>query len=183
MNMYKTIFAIDGIAQAYIGYTSGRLWKGWATPYFEVAEALEIMEEYNKLNTKEPMHYDERLDRFVVIDSDGIQYEPLESWKGNNIKTDDGIKHLYGIGAYCWIWDAVTDGDRRGFAQQIEEFIYFHDTYNYWDEYDLKRDEVVESIIKQFQDLNTFHKAICIMRREDLKAEEILEALGKILTI
>lgn len=180
--MKKTIFTIDGIAPAYIGYTSGALWNGWATPFFEINEALQVMEEYNK-NTDSHMQYSEIYDKFFINDPEGLQYEPLEEWKGKNIATKDGIKHLYGIGAYCWIWDAVTDGDRRGFAQQIEEFIYFHDTYNYWDEYDLKRDEVVESIIKQFQDLNTFHKAICIMRREDLKAEEILEALGKILTL
>jgi hypothetical protein len=180
--MKKTIFTIDSIAQAYIGYTSGRLWNGWATPYFEINEAFQIMEEYNKYNDN-PMQYDERYDKFFINDQEGMQYEPVEEWKGKNIVTDDGIKHLYGIGAYCWIWDTVNDGDRRGFAQQIEEFIYYHDTYNYWDEYDLKREEVVNSIAEQFQDLNTFHKAICIMRREDFKAEEIFEALGKILTL
>ena len=46
--MYKTIFTIDGIAPAYIGYTSGRLWNGWATPYFEVNEAFAVMKDFNK---------------------------------------------------------------------------------------------------------------------------------------
>lgn len=173
--MKKTIFTIDGLTPDYVGYTGGTLWNGWATPYFEVAEALQIMVDYNA-SVENAMWYDEVTDTFYMDSCD-------ESWKGQNLLTKDGIKHLYGIGAYCWIWDAVNDGDRRGFAQQIEEFIYFHDTYNYWDEYDLKREEVVNSIAKQFQDLNTFHKAICIMRREDLSADEIFEQLGEILNV
>ena len=172
--MYKTIFTIDGIAPAYIGYTSGRLWNGWATPYFEVAEALQVMEDYK------PMRYDEETDSFRVAKT---EYTDEEIWKGENLVTEDGIKHLYGIGAYCWVWDAVNDGDRRYLAQQVEEFIFYHDTYNYMDEYDTRRDKVVDAIIEQFQDLNTFHKAICIMRDEDLTEEARFEKLGGILNV
>ena len=177
--MYKTIFTIDGIAPAYIGYTSGSLWNGWATPYFEINEALQVMADYNKDIPDNPMKYDEHLDRFIIIDSEGMQYEPLDTWKGKNIQTDDGIKHLYGIGAYSWVWDAVNDGDRRYLAQQVEEHIFYHDTYNYMDEYDLNRDDVVNSIAKQFDNLDTFHKAICIMRNEDLTSEQKFDALRK----
>lgn len=177
--MYKTIFTIDGIAPAYIGYTSGRLWNGWATPYFEVADALTVMHDYNK-NTDRPMWYDEDIDAFRIAET---EYTDEEIWKGENIQTDEGIKHLYGIGAYCWVWDAVNDGDRRYLAQQVEEFIFYHDTYKYMDEYDLKREEIVNSIAEQFQDLNTFHKVICIMRDEDLTEGARCGALGKELQI
>ena len=177
--MYKTIFTIDGIAPAYIGYTSGRLWNGWGTPNFEIAEALQVMADYNK-NTDRPMWYDEETDSFRVAET---EYADEEVWKGANIQTDDGIKHLYGIGAYCWVWDAVNDGDRRYLAQQVEEFILDYDRYNYLDEYDDKREDVVKEIIEQFQDLNIFHKAICIMRDEELEAEARFEKLGGILNV
>ena len=169
--MYRTIFTIDGIAPAYIGYTSGRLWNGWATPFFEVNEALQVMEDYNK-NTDRPMWYDESTDSFRVAET---EYTDEEIWKGKNIVTDDGIKHLYGIGAYCWVWDAVNDGDRRHLAQEAEEII------NCMSEY--QDENVVDAIIEQFQDLDTFHKAICIMRDEELTEEARFEKLGGILVI
>lgn len=178
--MKRTIFTIDGVAQAYIGYTDGDDWNGFETPYFEVAEALDIMAKYNQLGIDEQMQYDEDRDEFFVYEE---ALEEFTIWKGKNLVTEDGIKHLYGIGAYYWMWDSMGATKHREVAQQVEEFIYYHDTYNYWDEYDTRREDVVTKITEQFQDLNTFHKAICIMRREDLKAEEIVEALGKILTL
>ena len=102
--MYRTIFTIDCFIPAYIGYTSGRLWNGWGTPFFEIAEALQVMADYNK-NTDRPMQYDEETDSFRVAET---EYTDEEVWKGKNYNTEDGIKHLYGIGAYCWIWDAVN---------------------------------------------------------------------------
>ena len=177
--MHKTIFTIDGFAPAYIGYTSGRLWNGWATPYFEIAEALQVMNDYNN-NTDRPMWYDEETDSFRIAET---EYTDAEIWKGTNIQTDEGIKHLYGIGAYSWVWDAVNDGDRRYLAQQVEEFIFYHDTYNYMDEYDLKREEMVNTIAEQFQNLNTFHRIICVMRNEELDTKSIFEALGKELSL
>lgn len=177
--MKRTIFTIDGIAPAYIGYTSGRLWNGWATPNFEINEALQVMADYNK-DTDNPMHYDEETDSFRIAET---EYADEEIWKGANVQTDEGIKHLYDIGAYCWVWDAVNDNDRRYLAQQVEEFIFYHDTYNYMDEYDLKREEIVNTITEQFQNLETFHKAICIMRDEDLAEEARFEQLGGILSV
>ena len=177
--MYKTIFTIDGIAPAYIGYTSGRLWNGWATPFFEVNEALQVMEDYNE-NSEHHMEYDDERDEFFVYEE---EYDEFYRCKGQNLVTDDGIKHLYGIGAYCWVWDAVNDGDRRYLAQQVEEFILYYDRYNYLDEYDDRREEVVNGIIEQFQDLNIFHKAICIMRDEELDEDARFEKLGGILVI
>ena len=177
--MNKTIFTIDGIAPAYIGYTDGDRWNGWATPYFEKEEAFRVMEDYNK-NTEIPIFYNEQYDTFYHFGTDNYSGE---MWKGEDHKTEDGIKHLYSIGAYCWVWDDVNDGDRRYLAQEVEEFIFYHDTYNYWDEYDDKREEVVTKIIEQFKVLDTFHKAICIMRNEDLTEDDRFEKLGEILEL
>jgi hypothetical protein len=177
--MYKTIFTIDGIVPAYIGYTSGRLWNGWATPFFEVTEAFAVMKDFNKSyeGTEHLMEYDAERDEFFVYDEG---FEDFERWKGANYNTDEGIKHLYGIGAYCLVWDAVNDCDRRYLAQQVEEFICYH---KHLDEYGIARDKTVESIIKQFKNLDTFHKAICIMRNEELEADERFKKLGGILKL
>lgn len=177
--MHRTIFTIDGFAPAYIGYTDGSRWNGWATPYFEKAEALAVMADYNK-GTETPMFYNEEYDTFYHFGNDSYDGE---MWKGADYNTKDGIKHLYGIGAYCWVWDAVNDGDRRYLAQEVEEFIFYHDTYNYMDENDNRREEVVNTIIQQLQDLNTFHQVICIMRDKELTAETRFNKLKEELTI
>lgn len=177
--MKKAIFVIDGISKAYLGYTGGDNWNGFTTPYFEVAEALEIKEKYNELNEDE-MQYDEETDTFYIAEA---KYVSDEVHKGKNLVTEDGIKHLYDIGAYYWMWDSMGVTKHREVAKQVEEFIYYHDTYNYWDEYDTRREDVVTKIIEQFQNLNTFYAAICIMRNEALEEEERFEELGKILTL
>jgi short-subunit dehydrogenase involved in D-alanine esterification of teichoic acids len=52
------------------------------------------------------------------------------------------------------------------------------------DEYDNKREEVVDAIIKQFTNLDTLYNAINIMRNEDLTSTEArFEKLGGILTL
>ena len=177
--MKRTIFTIDGIAPAYIGYTNGDLWNGWATPLFEKSEALRVMEDYNK-NSESPMFYNEQYDTFYHFGTDTYGGE---MWKGEKHRTAEGIKTLYGIGAYCWVWDAVNDNDRRYLAQEIEEFIFYHDTYQYRDEYGIEREQTVETIVEQFKSLETFHKAICIMRAEDLTEELRFEQLGGILKL
>ena len=177
--MHKAIFTIDGFAPAYIGYTNGDRWNGWATPHFEKDEAFKVMADFNA-DADRVMQYDEIYDQFFTLDIDTME---LETWKGEDIQTDEGVKHLYGIGAYSWVWDDINEGDHLYIAQQVEEFIFYHDTYQYMDEYDLKREEVVNTIVEQLKNLETFCKVICIMRNEKLSAEETMEALGKELSI
>ena len=42
--MRKSVFTVDGFADAYIGYTRGDRWNGWAAPYFEREEAIRVMQ-------------------------------------------------------------------------------------------------------------------------------------------
>ena len=101
--MRKTLFTIGEYPEAYIGYTSGRLWNGWATPHFEKDEALRVMRGYNECREEaEQMTYDEENDMFIAWLEN---YNDYDYWKGEDIQTTDGIKHLYGIGAYSWVWD------------------------------------------------------------------------------
>lgn len=98
----KAVFTIGDYPKAYIGYTSGRLWNGWATPFFEKAEADKVAEGFNEC-AEFPMQYDPIYDQFYILDT---ETDELEKWEGTDYTTTEGIKHLYGIGAYCWVWDA-----------------------------------------------------------------------------
>ena len=177
--MYKKVFTIDGFDYVYIGYTSGRRWNGWATPHFELAEALEVMHEYNECSDEILMEYDKMYDQFYKLDKDSGE---LETWKGEYYNTTEGIKHLYGIGAYSWVWDDITDYDIENIALRIEDFIWEFDTYHYQDEC-IDRMQKVETIQKQLEEFNTLKQAIKIFYNDDLTEELKFEKLGGILRV
>lgn len=110
----KTVFAIDNLNCPAVGYTEGKLWNGWATPYFPLEEAIRVMEDFNKASDI-PMHFSEELDAFILYDDSWNHYE---IWKGANYTTDEGIKHLYSIGAFSWVWDEWS-------AKEIAKLIRF----------------------------------------------------------
>ena len=177
--MYKKVFTIDGFDYVYLGYTSGRRWNGWATPHFELAEALEVMHEYNECSDEILMEYDKMYDQFYKLDKDSGE---LETWKGEYYNTTEGIKHLYGIGAYSWVWDDITDYDIENIALRIEDFIWEFDTYHYQDEC-IDRMQTVETIQKQLKNFNTLKQAIKIFYNDDLTEELKFEKLGGILRV
>ena len=176
--MYKNVFTIGGFDYVYIGYTSGRRWNGWATPHFEFAEALEVMHDYNEC-TETSMQYDKVYDQFYILDKESDEFEV---WKGKDYNTTEGIKHLYGIGAYSWVWDDITDYDIENIAREIEDFIWEFDTYHYQDEC-IDRMQTVDSIIAQLKDFNTLKQAIKILYNDDMTEELKFEKLGGILRV
>lgn len=85
--MRKSAFALCDDHNAYIGYTSGALWNGWATPYFTLEEAQRLQADFNK-GVDTPMLYDVAKDEFrIQYDGDDEPY----IWKGEDIQTVDGI--------------------------------------------------------------------------------------------
>jgi hypothetical protein len=155
--MRKALFQINE-GPVYIGYTNGDLWNGWATPYFTLEEALKLQNEINRGGGAR-MLYDSRADKFY------LQYENDDEpyiWKGEDIQTEDGIKHLYGIGAYSHIWDDLDDDDKRYLAQQINEFVYDYDPYDYENNVD-DTDDFIDGLIELFADIDKFAKAHRIM--------------------
>ena len=159
--MYKALFTIDGFQCPHIGYTEGKRWNGWATPFFEIDEALKVMEEFNDYGPDFPIIYNEATDTFTVEEIGGGNGD---EWKGANYQTEEGIKHLYGIGAYSWVWELTTQDDIYAVAQRIEELI-------------------GESLIKQLQDFNTLKRVLKVLYSEtsdlrDMTTEEILNTLG-----
>lgn len=176
--MRKSVFALCDDYNAYIGYTSGALWNGWATPYFTLEEAQRLQADFNK-GIDTPMLYDVNKDEFR------IQYDDCDEpyiWEGEDIQTVDGIKHLYGIGAYSHIWDELDEDFKRNLAQQINDFLYDYDTYSYEDIVD-DVDEFIEDIILEFADLTTFVKAYEVMYNDAYNADEIYIKLGEIFTL
>ena len=176
--MKKALFQIDG-GPVYIGYTNGDRWNGWATPYFPLEEAQKIQAEFSR-GTDCPMLYDVMKDEFrIQYDDDDEPY----IWKGEDIKTVDGIKHLYGIGAYSHIWDECDESDKRYLAQQINDFLYDYDTYSYENVVD-DADEVIEEIIAQFANDYVFIKANAIMNHNGAySADEMHAELTELLNI
>lgn len=176
--MHKNVFTIDGFNYPYIGYTSGRRWNGWATPYFKLAEAFEVMKDFNEC-ADNPIQYDEVYDQFYILDKETAE---LEVWKGENYNTEEGIEHLYGIGAYCWVWDEITDYDIYNIARGIEDFLWEFNPYEHRDQYN-SREELTEKIKSQLKELNTLKDAIMLFYCNSLTEELKYYRLGRILRV
>ena len=176
--MRRAVFTIGEYPKAYIGYTSGARWNGWATPSFEFAEAKQVAEGFNEC-AEYPIQYDEVYDQFYMLDLENAE---LVTWKGTDVQTDDGIKHLYDIGAYWWVWEEVTDQDCLYLAQGIEDFIYEYDTYGYRD-VGIEREEMVDAITNQLKQLNVFKYVYEVWHNEDLSQDDKFEELSKLLTV
>lgn len=172
--MRKSVFTIGEYPKAYIGYTSGKRWNGWATPHFEFEEAKRVAEGFNEC-AEYPMQYDNIYDQFFILDT---ETKELETWKGIDIQTTEGIKHLYGIGAYCWVWDEAIDQDCKYLAEVIEDFLYEYDTYEYRD-VEIDRMQTVEAIKNQLKELTTFQQVYEIWHDEDLNQDEKFEKLRR----
>lgn len=172
----KAVFTIGEYPKAYIGYTNGDDWNGWATPHFTLEEAKRVAEGFNE-TAEFPMEYDNIYDQFYILD---MNTKELETWKGIDYATDEGIKHLYDIGAYCWVWDQAIDQDCNYLAQGIEDFIYEYDTYEYRDQYD-DREETVQKIKVQLKELTTFQQVYEVWHDEDLSQDEKFTKLNKLL--
>jgi hypothetical protein len=166
--MRKSAFAICDDHNAYIGYTSGRLWNGWATPYFTLEEAQKLQADWNK-NAESPMLYDVNKDEFrLKYDGDDEPY----IWQGEDIETVDGIKHLYGIGAYSHIWDELDEHIKKDRVEQI------CGAFEWEDEQVEARD-----VYRQIADLNTLVKAYGIIYDDNIRNEEIIKQLKELLNI
>ena len=175
--MRKSVFTIEDYPKAYIGYTSLIKWKCWDMPYFTLAEAQRVAEGFNEC-AEHPMTYDPIYDQFYVWDAGNEDYDII---KGQEFITEDGIQILYGIGGGNWLWEAINERKCLSLAQGIEEFIFYHDTYRYMDEYDLKRYAVAEGIAKQLKELTAFQQVWEIWYNDDLTEELKFEKLGGIL--
>lgn len=160
--MRKAVFTIGEEPKAYIGYTSGKLWNGWATPHFELEEAKRVAEDFSK-GAVWPMEYDEVYDQFYIMDLETMEFE---KWKGEDIRTEEGIKHLYGIGAYSWVWDEES---AKSVSKGIEDLFWDYDISVSW-----------QDIAEAFKDFELFKLATEILRNDnpaETKIQKLREEL------
>ena len=123
MEMRKSRFGIDSYEGEFVGYTTGYLWNGWATPYF----TKEVADEILKINNQ--VYIDNGMDKvgyYAVYNAEEDQYEFYDPdldepdvFEGEYCETVDGRLHLYGIGAYCWIWDEIEEEETEITAEQV----------------------------------------------------------------
>ena len=177
--MYKCVFTIGDYENAYVGYTDGSKWNGWATPYFTYLTALEVMYDYNECVGEEIMKYDPIYDQFYILNKES---EELEVWKGKQYATEGGIVCLYGIGAYSWVWDEITDYDIDSSARGIEDFLWEFNPYEHRDQYDI-REELTNKIKSQLKELNTLRDAIMLFYCNSLTEELKYYRSGRILRV
>jgi len=102
----KGRFSMDFMGEKSVeGWTTGDLWNGWATPFFEKAAGEEALREleasYAEMNQKYVWSYDPKGDAFVLRDPN---WDEPERITGEWTETPEGRKKLYGIGAYSWTW-------------------------------------------------------------------------------
>jgi len=100
----KGLFSLDAIeGKKFPGYTFGDDWNGWATPYFESTEANAIAEALGGRKVYDKPSY------FLFPEhgehEGGWQDFTDGPYKAETIKTVDGDKYVFPIGAYNWTWD------------------------------------------------------------------------------
>ena len=98
----RGVFSIDSIeGKKFKGYTFNGDWNGWAVPYFERDETYEIARALGGRKIYYPPT------SFLFPDED-------EEYKRQKIKTVDGEKTVYPIGAYNWVWEEVEAKAKGG---------------------------------------------------------------------
>jgi hypothetical protein len=86
--------SIDNVNK-FIGWTFDEKWNEWSEPYFEKIWADKVAKAHN-------CKYNPTNDSFEFEQSGEI-----EEFEGIEIKTIEGTKKVYAIGAGSWIWDEV----------------------------------------------------------------------------
>ena len=102
--MRKTKFTICDDERIYEGYTDGRHWNGWECPWFTREVTEQIMKDLN--NDGVSTEYNAETDSYIV---QAKEWDQPDIFDGADVNTEDGVQHLYPIGAWCWIWDEAQE--------------------------------------------------------------------------
>lgn len=111
-------FVVDGLPDTYEGFTRDQTWNGFAVPYFLLAVARRIADDYAAQPPGDGPYaaeYDEDRDVVRLYDpsaGEWDEYGPVESDDG----TGHGLRALYPIGAQYWTWEEVRSPTADGAA-------------------------------------------------------------------
>ena len=116
----KSTFCIEGGTE-FVGYTTGEKWKVYESPYFEKEIVEQIFKNFDFLN----WGYNSDKDCFIYY----CPEERLESNKdipvlyGVDIRTIEGFKHVYQLGAGEWIWQECSSFENYIVVAYTSHFI------------------------------------------------------------
>jgi hypothetical protein len=96
---YSAEFYAEWIEKAYVGWTTGERWNGWATPHFEFDEAMRYARDAG--NTR----YD-RLGHAFITDIEGWDEPEIDQALVITVP-DRGRLTVYPIGSGSWTWSEV----------------------------------------------------------------------------
>jgi hypothetical protein len=111
-------FSWDDGETSYPGYSNpAQHWNGWAMPHFTKATAARIAAGNNRARRTEGeierVRYDSKRDAFLIDNPTLWPGEPPEVIRGEDVHTEDGVKHLYAVGAAAWTWTREGGQERR----------------------------------------------------------------------
>jgi hypothetical protein len=106
---HRSIFTADFLGAAAVpGWTDGSDWNGWATPYFEFAEAKNLIRLHQAVNGPDSAYYNPQSDTFGFLLNGGD--EP-ELFGAVEIAASSHKVKVYPIGTCAWIWEEVDPED------------------------------------------------------------------------
>ena len=98
----KSNFSIDGLRGTFDGYTNDMSWNGYAVPFFEKDQADLILKEVQETFPDSNSYFDKDTYYIGVFDDEELSYD---EFKGVDVETKEGTKHVYPIGCYSWTWE------------------------------------------------------------------------------
>lgn len=102
----EALFALVNTKKKFKGYHKPHIrWNGWACPYFEFKEAMDITNFINTFYDYTNGEYYTDIDTFIFRDDDVFS---KVDFKGVDIEVNGEIKHVYQIGSGYWTWDIYS---------------------------------------------------------------------------
>lgn len=93
-----------GSSEYYEGYhLKSRHWNGFATPGFEKNVADKIAHNCTTKNTMN-IQYDAKDDCYIIKELEDGKVTSTEKIYKSTTQTKDGIKEIYHIGSFSWVW-------------------------------------------------------------------------------
>lgn len=96
------LFVIDGLPGTYAGWTRGEEWNGFAVPYFDLAEARRVADDYaaqpSGSDGETRAEYDPDHGVIRMFDPSADEWDEVES-----VEIDG--RTLYPVGTRVWTWE------------------------------------------------------------------------------
>lgn len=110
-------FLLDGLDGVYDGFTRGETWNGFAVPYFSLAEARRVADDYAaQLPTADGQtraEYDAGRGVFRLYDPSSDEWDEVAP-------VIVGDRTLYCVGTHLWTWENASDEAAAPFMPGVQ---------------------------------------------------------------